>query len=403
MTFLNNQTPPHILTLSLAAAVSPLAMNVYLPSLAEITNYFNTDTATTQLSVSLFLAATAAMQLVCGPLSDKFGRRPVMLGLFAIMLVATLLCIYATTIEMFLFARVMQASAAVGIVLSRAIARDIIGGAQAASMIGYVTMGMTLAPMLGPPIGGLLAESFGWQASFWLIFGFTVFVMIVSWFDLGETNRHKGASMSDTFKAWPDIIRSHRFWGYSLCCAFSSGAFFAFLGGGPLIAIQYYGLGPSETGLYFLFVAIGYMLGNYIAGRFSVVTGLNSMMLMGNIIVVVGIAAGIALVLFLAKNPFTFFGAIFFLGLGNGMTLPNANAGIVNVRPQNAGAASGLGGSMQIGGGALLAAFTGYVLIPEEGPILMLIIMIATIIAAILSALYVMHIDKLRSIEGTTH
>lgn len=394
------KTPPHIVTLSMAAAVSPLAMNVYLPSLASITEHFKTDAATVQLSVSLFLGATGISQILIGPLSDKFGRRPVLLSLFLVSLFATIFCIFAPNIETFLAARIVQGSAAVGIVLSRAIVRDMYGNAKAASVIGYVTMGMTVAPMLGPAMGGFLAEQFGWQASFWLIFAFTTLVIVISWFDLGETNKNIGASMAETFRAWPNIVTSHRFWGYALCCAFSSAAFFAFLGGGPLIAIEYYGLSPSEVGLYFFFVAVGYMFGNFLTGRFSERVGLNNMMFVGNIVVVIGLAIGMWLTSLFPSSPLAFFSSLFMLGLGNGITLPNANAGIVNVRPQNAGAASGLGGGLQIGGGALIAGFVGYYLEPKNGPLFMIWVMAFAIVMAIFAAMYVFYIDRKRVLEA---
>jgi len=397
------KTPPHIVTLSMAAAVNPLAMNVYLPSLSSITEHFNTDAFTVQLSVSLFLGATGIFQILIGPLSDKFGRRPVLLTLFTVALFATIACIFAPNIETFLAARIIQASAAVGIVLSRAIVRDIYGSAQAASVIGYVTMGMTVAPMFGPAIGGYLSEEFGWQASFWLIFAFTTLVMVVSWFDLGETNTNIGASMADTFRAWPDIITSHRFWGYALCCAFSSAAFFAFLGGGPLIAIEYYGLSPSRVGLYFFFVAVGYMFGNFLTGRYSERIGLNQMMFFGNIVVSIGLAVGMVLTTLFPLAPLAFFSSLFLLGLGNGITLPNANAGIVNVRPKNAGAASGLGGGLQIGGGALFAGLVGYFLRPEDGPYLLIWVMAFAIVMAIIAAMYVFYIDRKRVLEAQQH
>ena len=118
------------------------------------------------LAISAYLGLTAVLQLVIGPLSDRFGRRPVMLGCFAIFLAATVGCILAPSIEVFLGFRLLQATIASGIVLSRAIVRDMVPPDQAASLIGYVTMGMSLMPMVGPMIGGFLDESFGWQSVF---------------------------------------------------------------------------------------------------------------------------------------------------------------------------------------------------------------------------------------------
>ena len=395
-----NKNHPHIATLAMAAAISPLAMNIYLPSLPSITTYFDTTTATAQLSVSLFLAATAVMQLIIGPLSDKYGRRPVLLMLLIIMLAATLVCIFANSIEMFLLGRVLQSSAAAGMVLSRAIVRDLVHGANAASMIGYVTMGMTLAPMIAPTIGGILEDTYGWQYSFWLIFAYTCIAIVVIWIDLEETNRYKGGSLFDQLRSFPELFRSKRFLGYASTCAFSSGAFFAFLGGGPLLAIQYYGLRPTAFGFYFIFIAVGYLLGNFLAGRLSVNFGLNRMMMIGNLAVFFGLVTALVLTAGFANSAFTFFGLVFFVGLGNGITLPNANAGIVNVRPKIAGAASGLGATLQVGGGAIFAAGSGYYVSFDDGPAYLLSVMIFSILCAIASTLYVLHIERQRRLES---
>ena len=394
------QRHPHIATLAMVAAIGPLAMNVFLPSLPSIQVYFGTTPATAQLAVSLYLASTAILQLIIGPLSDKFGRRPVLLSFLALMLLATLVCIYSTSIEMFLFGRILQASSASGIVLSRAIVRDLVKAEDAASKIAYVTMGMTIAPMIGPAFGGLLEDLFGWQATFWMIFVVTAAIVAVVWFDLDETNKFKGGSFVQQFKSFPELMGSKRFLGYSAANAFSSGAYFAFLGGGPLLAIQYYELSPTTFGIYHIFIAFGYLVGNFMAGRFSKNVGLNNMMMLGNFVVFSGLLISLLLINVFHDQPLAFFGLMIFVGLGNGITLPNANAGIVNVRPKIAGAASGLGASLQIGGGAILAAFTGYYVSFEAGGDYLLLVMIFSILCAIASTAYVIHIEKLRQQES---
>ena len=284
---------PHIALLALAAAAGPLAMNVYLPALGSITEYFQTSPGKAQLSVSLFLAATAIFQLIAGPLSDRFGRRPVMLSLLTVTLLGTLVCIFAPTIEVFLAGRIIQASSAVGMVLSRTIVRDLTSGDDSASMIGYVTMGMTVVPMTSPAIGGILASLFGWQAGFWLIFGYTAIVILSCWYFMGETNREIGGSMRQTFQSWPELFRSKRFWGYASSCTLASAAFFAFLGAAPIIAVEYYDLDPAILGFYFFFVAAGYMAGNFLAGKFAKTVGLNRMIILGNLVGSAGLVAGL--------------------------------------------------------------------------------------------------------------
>ena len=390
----DRNTPPHILTLVIATATGSLAMNVFLPSLPGIARYFDADYAVVQLAISLYLVATAGLQLVIGPASDRFGRRPVMLTCFGIFLFGSAATIYAPTIELLLAARLLQAFAAAGMVLSRAIVRDTVGTDEAASKIGYITMGMSVVPMIGPAIGGILDELYGWQASFLLTLGFGVLAFIVVFFDLGETNHNRSSSLLAQVKSYPELMRSRRFWGYTLTAACTSGSFFAFLGGGPYVSTEMLHLGPAQYGFYFAIISIGYMAGNFLSGRFSRRIGLNTMMLAGCIAAVVGMIASFILFGAGYYHPLSLFGPTVLVGLGNGMTLPNANAGIVSVRPHLAGSASGLGGSMQIGGGAVLAMVAGALLGPDTGPWPLLVVMLCSTVAAVVAALYVMHVAR---------
>ena len=170
ITFLDRRSPPHIATLIIMCSLSALTMNIFLPSLPNMTAYFETEYRVMQLSVALYLGVNAALQLFIGPLSDQIGRRPVVLGGFVLFLLATLGCIFAPNATVFLVFRMCQAVVSVGLVLSRAIIRDIHSQDSAASMIGYVTMGMAVAPMVSPAIGGALDAVMGWQGSFWLLF-----------------------------------------------------------------------------------------------------------------------------------------------------------------------------------------------------------------------------------------
>ena len=231
-----------------------------------MTDHFQTSSAVMQLAVSTYLGATSVLQLFAGPLSDRYGRRVILLSCFGLFFVGTFICLYAASIEMLLFGRIIQAFSAGGLVLSRAIIRDLVDTSKAASMIGYVTMGMTLGPMLAPVVGGILDEFYGWRAVFWAKIVIGLIVMVIVYFDLGETNKHKSSSFGAQFRQYPELLTSRRFWGYVATMAFSSGAFFAFLGGGPFVSADIYGLTPTQFGLYFFFVSIGYMSGNFISG-----------------------------------------------------------------------------------------------------------------------------------------
>jgi MFS transporter, DHA1 family, multidrug resistance protein len=383
---------PHLATLVAATAIAPLAMNVFLPSLPGMAVHFDADYGLVQLSVSLYLAATALLQLFIGPASDRFGRRPVMLLSFVVFLAGSLAAIVAPTIEALLAARMLQAFAAAGMVLSRAIVRDTVGPDEAASKLGYITMGMALVPMVGPIIGGFLDEAFGWQSTFVLIFGAGLVAFVVVWFDLSETNHNRSASMSAQFRSYPDLLGSRRFWGYALASAFTSGTFFAFLGGGPYVATEMLGLRPSQYGLYFAIISGGYMVGNFVSGRYSRRFGVNAMMLAGAAIALLGTGASLLLFGIGLFHAISLFGPMALIGIGNGMTLPNANAGLVSVRPHLAGSASGLGGALQIGGGAALSVVSGALLGPQTGPWPLLWVMFLSCIAAVLVTMWIIHI-----------
>ncbi len=392
--YLDRRTAPHITTLVMATATGALALNVFLPSLPAMARYFQADYAIVQLTVSLYLAATAVLQLLIGPASDRFGRRPVMLISFAIFILATIAAIFAPTIEILLACRVFQAFAVAGMVLSRAIVRDTVSADLAASRIGYITMGMTLVPMLGPIVGGFLDEAYGWQATFALTLAFGIISFAFVYSDLGETNRNLSSSFGAQFRAYPELLRSRRFWGYALTAAFTSGSFFAFLGGAPYIATELLGVTPSAYGLYFAIAGLGYMGGNFISGRFAARVGINRMMLAGNVVTAFGVLMSLTIFLVGFIHPLALFGPMIFTGAGNGITLPSANAGVVSVKPHLAGSASGLGGAMQIGGGAALSVVAGVLLTPESGAYPLLFVMLLSALGGIAAALYVIRVAR---------
>jgi drug resistance transporter, Bcr/CflA subfamily len=392
--FLDRTTPPHIATLVLAAGLAAMSMNIFLPSLASMAEYFGTSYAVMQFAVSGYLAGTAAIQIAIGPLSDLFGRRPVLIGGIVLLLLGTLICTFAPNVTVFMLGRLMQTGVVAGIVLSRAIVRDMVPMDEAASMIGYVTMGMSLVPMVAPTLGGVLDDLYGWQASFTAMFVAGIAVLLLVWRDLGETNTAQSASVAEQFRNWPQLLRSRRFWGYTLTATFSSGVFFSFLGGAPFVGSVIFRLSPSALGLYFFTMAAGYMLGNYLSGRYARRFGIGPMMLSGNIVNVIGIGMAFVLVALGVGHPFAFFGPLSLIGIGNGLTLPSANAGMVSVRPHLAGSASGLGGAITLGGGAALSVVASSVLTPETGTVPLLAVMISTAVVALAATEYVRWIDR---------
>ncbi len=386
--FLDRSTAPSIFTLIVLTGLGALSMNVFLPSLPQMAEYFGAEYGVVQLSVALYLGVNAALQLLVGPLSDRYGRRPVMLVGVAIYCLASLGCLWAPDVITFLVFRMIQASVVVGLVLGRAVVRDLYPRDQAASMIGYVTMGMAIVPMVGPVIGGALGQAFGWKANFWLLFGAGLVILLLAWADLGETARKGEGRLRDQFAQYPTLLLSRRFWGYSLSSTLASGAFFAYLGGAPLVGARIFGLEPALLGLFFGAPALGYFFGNFISGRFSVRVGVDRMILWGALITVAGLSTGLGLFFVGYKTALVFFGSMTFVGLGNGMVLPNATSGMMSIRPDLAGTASGLGGSIMLAGGASLSALSGVILSQSDQAYPLIYLMLACAIGAAASAIY---------------
>ncbi|KJZ19731.1 multidrug effflux MFS transporter [Loktanella sp. S4079] len=392
--FGDRSTPPHIITLVLITGMSALSMSIFLPSLAKMTAYFETDYAIMQIALSGYLATTAIIQVFIGPISDRFGRRIMIMGALSIFVIASIGAVFATSVGMFLFFRIMQAAVATSIALSRAIVRDIVSQEQAASMMGYVTMGTALVPMFGPMIGGLLEQTFDWHATFVFLALAGAATLALVFFDLGETVAPGGVSFGDQLKGYPELLRSPRFWGYALCSAFSSGAFFALLGGASFVGSTIFGLSPMWSGIALGTPAIGYAVGNFISGRYAIRFGINRMALFGTSLTIVGLGISAILTFSGISHPLNFFGFCIFLGLGNGIVLPNVMAGSISVRPHLAGTASGLSGAIMIGGGAALSQLAGGILTEDTGTMPLQLLMVGTCILSLLSVLFVVWRDS---------
>ncbi len=394
------RTPPHLLTLVALSGVSALSMNVFLPSLPGMARDFDVDYGVMQLSVSAYIGASAVLQLLGGPLSDRFGRRPVVIWGLVGFLLATIGTLLATTATTFLIFRLAQSVITVCMLVPRAVIRDLYDGDRAASMLGYVTMGMAVVPMMAPVFGGVLDELFGWQANFAVMGLLGIAVLALAYRDMGETVRGGGMSLRAQMVNYPILARSHRFWGYCLAATLSSGAFFAYLGGAPFVGEQVFGLTPKQVGYWFAAPSIGYLLGNFLSARFSPVMGLNRMILIGAVTCLVALSTALMVDLVGLVHPLVFFGAIALMGLGNGMVLPNANAGMMSVRPELAGTASGLGGALAVAGGAALSALAGALLQPGSGATPLLAIMCASALGGLLAITWVLRRERQLALQG---
>ena len=392
--YLNNSTPPHIVTLVSLAGMSALSMNIFLPSLPGMTAYFDTTYAIMNLSISMYLAFTALLQLFIGPISDRVGRRPVVLISFIIFFLATIGCLVSTTIESFLFFRMLQAFIVTGMVLSRAIVRDIVEDEKAASMIGYVTMGMAIVPMFAPAIGGFLNDLFGWKANFSMLLFMGIIIAAFAYFDLGETNKNVSKGFSKQFKKYPELFKSKRFWAYCFTTVFASGSFFAFIGGAPFVSKNSFELSSSAFGIYFGLTTLGYVVGSFISGKFSERFGIYFMLLQGSWITSLGLLLSLFIFWLGFGSATVFFGCMIIAGIGNGMVLPNANAGLLSVRPSLAGSASGIGGAIMLGVGAFLAYLAGLISTEHVGPYPLMYLMVFTAFASLFIVNYIIFLER---------
>ncbi len=393
-TFLDPQSPPTLFTLVMIAATAALSLNIFLPSLPAITEEFDASYGVIQLLISGYLLTTAFVQLVAGPLSDCYGRRPVLLGGIAIFVIASVICATTTNIAVLLAARVLQSAVVAGFAVSRATIRDMSSGESAASKLGYITMGMAVVPMTAPMFGGFLQESIGWQANFWALGGVGLFTWLLCWRDLGETNTNKTHSLMIQTRSYPTLLRSRRFWAYTACSGFGSATFFAMLGGAPFVGHQIYGLSPSEFGMYFIFTPLGYMIGNFFTGRFTHFFGIYRMMIAGALITTVGMSISLLLILQGIQHPLAFFGLTITIGLGNGLVIPNATAGMLSIFPKLAGTAAGLGGAFMTLTGAAISAIVASLLSVERGIYPLLTCIIAASLLALGCALYAALLER---------
>jgi len=393
--FLNRSTPPHILTLILLASISALTMNIFLPSLPNIASELNSSTSILGLSVGIYLASSAVLQLIIGPFSDQFGRRPLILWSLIIFCISTLATVFVTNTAQFLILRIFQAISASCMVLARAIVRDTTESIEkAGSKIAYVTMGMALVPMVGPAIGGLLDYQYGWEASFWLLFLLGLVILIIAFFDVGETLSDHNQSFLQQISTYPSLLRSKRFWGYCLSSAFVSGAFFSYLGGAPFVGNEVFGLEPKDLGFWFGAPAIGYVLGNFLSGRFSTKIGLDKMIFLGVTTALFGVSISLTISLLDHGSVLSFFGLMTLVGLGNGMSIPNATAAMMSINPKLAGTAAGLGSAIMIGGGAGLSAIANFILIPGSSEIPLIMLMWTSVFCGLCSVAYVSYRKK---------
>lgn len=376
--------PPSVLiavVLTLLTGFGPMSTDVYLPSLPSMVTAFGTDIATVQLTLSVFLVGFAVAQLVYGPMSDRFGRRPAILAGVAIFTAASIACALATTIEMLILCRFLQAvGACCGPVLGRAVVRDLYGPDRSARVLAYMGMAMSLAPAIGPMLGGVLQEAFGWRAVFWLLVGFGAVMLAAVLALLGESNRHRdplATSPTRLARNYGALLRNRRYVGYVLVVACGYSAIFTFISGSSFVLSGILGLSPPAYGASFGAVVVGYLLGAFGSGRLTLRLGIDRMIRVGTLVMLAG---GVAMAGLAAAGIFTVWaviGPFFVVMVGVGLTSPNAVAGAIAPFPAMAGTASALMGFIQMTFAALVGIAIGHTTAQDGLPMALTVLLMA--------------------------
>jgi MFS transporter, DHA1 family, multidrug resistance protein len=364
--------------LIIVSMIGPLSLNILLPSMPGLAQALEASRFEVQLTLSLFLASQAISQLFIGGLADRFGRRPVMIASLVLFFAASVAASFATSILLLVLARIVQAAGSTaGLTLSRTIVRDLAPRELAASMIGYVTMGMVVAPLIAPSLGGLIDDTFGWRAIFWVSGALGLAALAMTIMQLPETRPAdvEGQTTRQMLARSWEVVQNRRFLGYAGGAALTSAVFFAFLGAAPYLIVEGMGMPKTTYGLWFIALSGGYMIGNFCSGRYSQSLGIDRMIRIGNIFGMVGATLLLALALVPVLHPAAIFLPCFLTSVGNGFLLPNAVAAAVSVDPKAAGAASGVTGFLQMGLGAVFSYIAGQV--TGASPLPMALIMFA--------------------------
>jgi len=333
-------------------------MQILLPALPVIKDDFTVSTDVAQLTLSLSMLAIAIGTLTYGPLSDKYGRKPVMIVGLIITLIGSLFCLFANSIITLIIGRFVQAfGGAVGLVLARAIVRDVYGAEQAARVIATLVMVMVVLPMMSPAVGGELMSRFGWHSVFVVIAFLSLAIMLMMGKGLPETLQEPVPfeGIKAMLATFIRLLSSRVFSGYAFCVTFVSVVFFSFISAAPEIMVSVLNRPPTEYGYYFIMIPAGFMIGNYVARHFGHSMGMDRMIGLGAAIALGGITLAVVLQLAGLHQPVALFAPISLAVFGNGITLPNAQAAAINEFPKFAGSASGLTGFLQMAFSAVAA------------------------------------------------
>ena len=347
-----------MLLLVLMTGIAPISLYMLVPALPILATTFGRDISIAQMTVSLYMVGIACSQIIMGPLSDKFGRRPILLAGLSLMLAASIACSFAENLPQLIAARFFQAlGGASGMVVSRAIIRDLYPRERVGAMISLVIAVMMIAQMLSPLTGGLLETAFGWRAIFYLITAAALTITVGIALALPETRGGRAAGANFRGDVG-QLFKSRAFVGFVLCQVLASQIIFTFAGGGPYIVVTQMGRTSAEYGAWFATTGFAYLVGNLFCVRFAPRHQLEKLIWFGLMLQFGGSALNL-IWSFAGVNqtPAWLFGTQMIVMVGNAFVMANSAAGAISVRPEAAGTASGAMGFLQMGVGSLVSQF----------------------------------------------
>ncbi len=369
---------PMLVLLALVTAIAPAALHMLVPALPILAVEFEAAPGSVQLVLTLFLAGIAVGQLVYGPASDRFGRRPVLLAGLSLFLVGTVLCGFAWSLPALIIGRTLAAiGGCAGMVLGRAIVRDIYDRERSASALATIMMVMSLAPSLSPAIGAYLVQWVGWRADFVLLGAVGAVVLILTSVHLKETHTPTSVNLVAMIGSFVLLLQSPIFVSIVFATAFTSASWFTFLAVAPYLLAERLHEPPSTYGLMILLPMAGYILGNASVMRLSAFLGSTRLFILG---LALSLVSGIMLTLWCLADltPWALFVPMAISSIGNGMSQPSGLAAGLSVYPRVAGAASGLMGFTQMTIAALGTFLLGTL---PRGSVLAMVAVVGTSLA----------------------
>ncbi|WP_293328593.1 multidrug effflux MFS transporter [Parvibaculum sp.] len=357
----------HSFTAYLAAliAVGPLSTDMYLPSLPSIERDFGATTGETQLTLSAFLIGMACSQLVYGPLADRFGRKPVLLGGFALYIVASLGAAFAADIDQLIALRLAQAmGGGASVVLARAVVRDLYSNEDAAQMLARMSAAMGAALALAPMLGGVVQAALGWHSIFIFLGAAGAVLALITLVGLAETLppafRQSVAPVA-ILGHYRRLLSNPVYLRYLIIACLGMAGMFSYISGASFVLQKVYGFSPIGFGASFALIVGGYIGGTLLAGKLSKEVGLERTLKLGAAAAGTGGALAVA-ALAIDGTGYLLVGAMMVYGVSVGLTMPQAIAGALTPFPEIAGTASALFGFLQSTASAIAGVIVGHTL-----------------------------------------